>query len=562
MRGGIKLVKVHESRRQSLRDCLGEDEDERPERTSSRAPKKNRKAHKAVPESVTRGQAVVLHLQRHYLNFSLNSAEESITCSIYKVEPIDAFTSDAVAVPDVIDGTAFRDSPAIVTNFNSKSASSTVVQADSLEQSELVFLERFDLVLFFLKQLQIGDGITLEHDEVMKLDGAKQWSTFGFTAVNSEDIPEDWYKQIKSHGTPKTCGAVIAMDCLRPRFEKYADKHLRWLIHKAYAGFSIAPGNEVATTHWGCEGRMANNHNVIFCVQSIAATLANKQLKYFVGSDELKCDKGKKIVDAWHKKGTPLHGVFTELVGLCESNPDFSTFYDSEAEAERKAVVKELKAEEKAKAKVDSMALGSESGMISQTVKRAKGDDTRFHLLTSPRRTMKSMKQQGPRLSASTTAPKFKTDDYSSVYFPKRPSSVQRSISLSPHLAPETKKSGKAHSKLLVAPSQETSSGKKSKTRSKSLVPRSKSRSPISDSSRPGSLRAKKIPSSIYSKKLTLNSKLQTDSEISCVESRSPRHQTPALELSQTPRPPVIAATGKAAKVKTEGKKGRKVLRD
>jgi len=131
-------------------------------------------------------------------------------------------------------------------------------------------------------------------------------------------VPEDWKRRCVYFNSPKAQNAVIAIDNIRPKWRKYKRKNIEWCVKKAYCGFQGAPTNEIVTGGWGC-GVFLNNANVMYCVQVLAAWLANKALIYHCDPDLRAIAVVKKWAGMW------FEDALTDLVSLCERRKDFET---------------------------------------------------------------------------------------------------------------------------------------------------------------------------------------------------------------------------------------------
>eukprot|EP00397_Hematodinium_sp_SG-2012_P013179 GEMP01013373.1.p1 GENE.GEMP01013373.1~~GEMP01013373.1.p1 ORF type:complete len:544 (+),score=98.59 GEMP01013373.1:33-1664(+) len=188
-------------------------------------------------------------------------------------------------------------------------------------QEEIMVIQRFDMALAIAKRFAHGETILMEGDEAIIIKGADEWCDFNYYG----GVPSDWPKKTKFHSQPKFKGTIIALDCLPVNFVKYEQKHLLWILRKAFVGFSAVDEEVIGTGHWG-SGIFCNNKNVVLCLQFIAAALAGKQLKFYAfGKQSSSSIKGFKMVVAWHEKRTPISSCLNELHQKCQTDSDFYT---------------------------------------------------------------------------------------------------------------------------------------------------------------------------------------------------------------------------------------------
>jgi len=323
-------MKILQTSRNSLYNFLGEEQEETGSKSSFkilRSFKNWRRQNPSFsPDDPGRVVSVLRHLERHYRNFALNTADEIMTAQVVRHDLRTNFGEQQLTVPVFLEEAHMKASDVVMVNYMEENAAQGMV-AQSCDIDGLVFLERFDLSLLLMR-LNAKERIHLEPDQALKIEGVRHWSTFNFTASSRDDIPDDWLLKIKMHGQPKLGSTIIATDCMQPKFKKYNEKNLKCLIQKAYAGFMAAPGDEVCTTHWGCGAGKKNSYNVMLCVQVMAATLARKKLRYFIGDRRHRCEKGMKLVELWTSRKIGLRAAFYDLVTACDTDPDFETFYD------------------------------------------------------------------------------------------------------------------------------------------------------------------------------------------------------------------------------------------
>jgi len=203
-----------------------------------------------------------------------------------------------------------------------------------MAQEEVLMCERPDFGFFVAMMYSANSPVQIMHDEALIVEGADTCAGIDFYGR----VPDTWHAQCCYFNEPKRNEtAFIAIDCIRPNFQRYKKEHLIWCIRKAYCGFQGVPNSEITTGQWGC-GAFFNNKNVMFCVQVLAAWLAHKKLFYHASTHHVK--EALEMVTTWGTAKTEFHAAFNELVEKCISHDKFVTSFNPEEKKEEFLEVK------------------------------------------------------------------------------------------------------------------------------------------------------------------------------------------------------------------------------
>jgi len=203
-----------------------------------------------------------------------------------------------------------------------------------MAQEEVLMCERPDFGFFVAMMYSAKSPVQIMSDEALIVEGADTCAGIDFYGR----VPDSWHTQCCFFNEPKRNEtAFIAIDCIRPNFQRYKKEHLIWCIRKAYCGFQGVPNSEITTGQWGC-GAFFNNKNVMFCVQVLAAWLAHKKLFYHASPHHVK--EALEMVTTWGTAKTEFHAAFNELVEKCATHDKFLTSFNPEEKKEEFVEVK------------------------------------------------------------------------------------------------------------------------------------------------------------------------------------------------------------------------------
>uniref|UniRef100_A0A6Q2ZIS9 poly(ADP-ribose) glycohydrolase n=1 Tax=Esox lucius TaxID=8010 RepID=A0A6Q2ZIS9_ESOLU len=158
------------------------------------------------------------------------------------------------------------------------------VTGSGLVQEEIRFLINPELIISRLFTE------ALEHNEVLIITGAEQYSTYTgyadsylWNGKHQDKTPRDAWQ--------RRCTEIVAMDALKFKnfLEQFQPENINRELNKAYCGFS-RPGvrgqdlSAVATGNWGC-GVFGGDARLKALLQMLAAAEAGRDVAYFTFGD-------------------------------------------------------------------------------------------------------------------------------------------------------------------------------------------------------------------------------------------------------------------------------------
>eukprot|EP00397_Hematodinium_sp_SG-2012_P035883 GEMP01038673.1.p1 GENE.GEMP01038673.1~~GEMP01038673.1.p1 ORF type:complete len:415 (+),score=70.19 GEMP01038673.1:202-1446(+) len=263
---------------------------------------------------------MITFLRKHYAKYAKNTPGHKITIERHRCVDMGLNNTNArIPIPRFREGN-YDDKCMAVVDFANEIIGGGFL-TKGFVQEEVMTIQHFDMAMMLAKQFSVGAPVRMHPAEAIIIKGAGLWCLFDYYGK----VPPDWAKKTKVHTDPKRGPDIIALDCIEAKetFLKYSQTHLLWLLRKAYVGFQAVQATTIATGHWG-GGIFKNNKNVVFCIQFIAAALANKSLRFYAfGQQDKSSIKGFNLVLHWHTMETPVANCLNDLYDKCQSDKDF-----------------------------------------------------------------------------------------------------------------------------------------------------------------------------------------------------------------------------------------------
>jgi len=263
---------------------------------------------------------LVSSMRKNYVESTYNTHQE-ITFKTYRCDKFVVSKMDQKVnwvMPEISPGFYSKKDMCIVDFANSQLGGGFLTYGCA--QEEVIVLERPDMCFTLAKRYGDDNPVEIKGNEVMIIDGAEKYVHMKFWGR----VPDDWDEQSKFYAQPLPAQEIIAMDCIKATFSQYSRGDLLWLLRKAFTAFSSVKSDVITTGNWGC-GAFDNNRNVIFCVQTIAAGMANKKLVYKCQPHD--CSEATPVVRKWMEDDIPLTKAFLQLCDFCEKDAEWKTTY-------------------------------------------------------------------------------------------------------------------------------------------------------------------------------------------------------------------------------------------